>query len=146
MTDFGRPPAHKTTHQDAGVDEIAATGLVGRINYVDRGDPSSADFSAFGLTQNGQWHDLDLSSIIPAGAIAAHLALQVSDGLVSQLLRIREKGNSNTYNCLFALTVVANVYTYAQGFVLLDGDRKCEYDASNTTWSTMNVTVRGWLI
>lgn len=166
MTDMGRRPgdmfkadydpdedglitaaeAHKTSHQSGGNDELNATGLVGRLNYVDRGDPSSADFTAFSLTQDGQWHDLALASIIPAGAIAVHLAIEVCDGMVSQRFRIKEKGNNNAKNCLIATTVVANVSAFSEGFVGVDADLKCQYDASNTTWSCMNVLVRGWLI
>ena len=114
--------------------------------YVDRGDPVDYDFQVGDLTTDGAWHDLDLSSIVPEGATLVHLRILVMDGLTVQLLYIAEKGNSNAANSLFVQTQVANIVSFNEGIVKLDSSRVVQYKASNTTWTTMNIVVRGWYI
>lgn len=41
--------------------------------YIDRGDPPSWDYSKTDFTTDGQWHTLNLRSIVPEGASLVHL-------------------------------------------------------------------------
>lgn len=139
-------PAHKTSHQDAGSDEVAATGLVGRVNYVDRGDPSSIDKTLADFTCDGNWNDLDLSGIVPAGALAIHINVFVEDDAASSILQFRPNGNSQARNMLETRVQVAGVRQHVDGFVSCDSNRKIEYRTSATVYDNIGLVVRGWLI
>jgi len=138
--------AHASSHQDAGTDEIDATALVGRINYVDRGDPVAADKIVGDFTTDGGWHTLDLSAIVPAGATVIHLRIRIKDDLTQTHLHLQKNGNTGATNVLIAETLVANVDHHFSGFVSCDTDRKLSYHATNTTITTLSLYVRGWFI
>jgi hypothetical protein len=125
MTDFGK-----------------RAGLI----YVDRGDPSSSDFTEDDLTTDGDWHELDLSSIIPAGAFLAHIISAIEDTSVNLYMQFQETGNTNNLNVLAVKTYVSGIYSDLTGLVLLDSDRKCEYRFSNTTINNIIIAIRGWFI
>ena len=112
--------------------------------FVDRGDPSSEDYVATNLTKDGAWHDLDLSSIVPAGTKLILLRVGVVHSTGGQRVRFRKNGISNDMNTGDVWAPNTNPFT-ADILVCCDGDRKIEYFASSTgTWSTLNVTVGGW--
>jgi len=138
--------AHKTTHEDGGADEITCAGLVGRINFVDRGDPAAWDFSVGNLTTDGDYHDLDLSGILPEGAIAVVLGAYVSDDAAASYVLFREKGNNNGYNTFGIYTQVAGIAVQGEGHIRCDANRAIQYRASNTTFTNISLLVRGWFI
>ena len=140
------PSAHKASHQDGGADEIDATGLVGRDRYVDRGDPTAYDFVLANFTTDGAWHDLDLSSIVPANATTVLLRVIIQDNLVGMFLNLRKNGNIETYNTISIYTQVAETPVGDNLIVSLDANRIMEYFASNTTWTGIWICVRGWWI
>ncbi len=147
MTDFGRK--HASSHENGGSDEIDTTDLDGHVaavGYVDRGDPSSADFVRPNLDTDGSEHDMDLSSIVPEGSIAVHLSFIIMGTSVGLYLRFKEKGNSNFINRLMQYTQVANAYIIQEGFVMLDSNRVITYQASNDAFGHYHVTVRGWFL
>lgn len=144
MTDFGS--RHKISHQDGGGDEIDATGLVGRVNFVDRGDPAVTDWSITTLTADGSWHDLDCSSIVPAGTKGIMLRVVVSATASGKIMHIRKNGNINFTNALAGITQVANVSASHNGIVPCDGNRTLEYLISPGTWGTLGITILGWFI
>lgn len=119
-------------------------------NYVDRGDPSAVDFSIGDFTKDGVYHDLDLSSIVPAEAAGKRVHVTVAlrksvDGGSS--FALRENGNSNSINFAGADCNDANKTTYHDLWVICDSNRIIEYVATNiATWTTMNLTVRGWMV
>ncbi len=138
--------AHKTQHQTGGTDEVDATALVGRKNYVDQGDPSGAHYMTGTFTTDGNWHDLDLSSKVPAGATVVHLLLNMRDNLANVAAEFRKNGNSNAQNIFWQRTQVANISIINDFFLACDANRVIEYRFSNTTWSYIQLQVRGWLI
>ncbi len=114
--------------------------------YVDRGDPATNDYGVGDLTTNGTWVDLDLSGIVPAGAKAVNLKLFVVDDAVSSTLQIRKNGNSNEVAGLAVSTQVSGVGIFGFGSISCDTNRVVEYNAANTTWTTIFITVLGWWI
>lgn len=169
MTDFGRKPgdmlkadydtdedsvvdsipSHASTHEDGGSDEVDTTDLAGHVvggAYVDRGDPSAYDLQKAGMVIDGNYHEWDLSSIVPAGAIAVHLEIQFDHAAVGKSVMFRKNGNSNFYNRLAQLSQVADVDIHFDGFVSLDATRKIEYTTSTGTFGNIAIVVRGWLI
>ena len=140
------PAAHKTSHQDGGSDKINIAGLSGKVDYVDRGDPQNLDFTISNFTTDGNWHELDLSSIVPAGATVVHLSLNIKDDTVASWLIFTKNGNSYVANRLIGRTFIANFTTDFEGFCACDVDRKIQYKAIALTWNDINLTVKGWFI
>ena len=136
-------------HDHLGGDgaQIAYSSLSGTPttkNFVDRGDPAAHDFSSF--TTDGAWHDLDLSSILPAGTFAVLLYVKILDDAAGSYFAVRKNGNSNEINTGIARTQVANIINEAQMTVFVDSGRIVEYKASNLTFTSIDVSVLGWFI
>jgi hypothetical protein len=144
----GKKVTNGDSHDHSGGDgaQIAYSSLSGLPVYVDRGDPSAYDVQLGALTTDATYRDLDLSSVVPVGGIAVHISAIFTDDAVGNILAFRENGNSNTYNILIGRTQVADVASYIDGIVRLDANRVIEYYASNTTWTSINILVRGWFI
>lgn len=121
-------------------------GDAGTSNYVDRGDPAAYDFSVGVLTTDGNWHDLDLSSIIPEGTVLVHLFVFVSDDTPNVSIALRKKGNSNSYNMSVCGNHAANVHSRNDVMVVPDANRKIEYWTSNNTFTQLDIIVRGWWV
>jgi hypothetical protein len=136
----------------ASVDTVASyTGghMVGGVatgGYVDRGDNATNDFILTDLTTDGTWRDLDLSSIVPAGAKAVYLVINVQDDAASSVLSLRKNGITNDRNKGIIRTQVANIVIDMSMIVSCDSNRVIEYIATNTTWSLIQINVRGWFI
>lgn len=137
---------HASTHQNGGDDEIDATGLAGRINYVDRGDPSENDFNVGDLTADGSFHDLDLSSIIDAGSKLVLLRVFLQDDAVQMSLIVRKNGNSNDRATNRIRTQVSNVGIQGIFLVSPDSSGLIEYRLSNTSFTTITINVLGWFV
>lgn len=138
--------AHKTSHQDGQADEIAATGLVGRINLVDRGDPSAYDWTEATLTTDGNYNDLDLSSIIDAGSIAVLLKMRLRHSSTTWTVRFRNNGNTYELATPGLATQVANQFLETTFIVFCDASRKIEYKATSGTWDDIDLLVLGWFV
>jgi hypothetical protein len=120
--------------------------ILGLPNFVDRGDPAAWDLDLAGMTTDGAWHDWDLSSIVPAGAVAVLLFSQVKDDATNSFLMFRKNGNSNEYNVAANRTQEVSIYTGMQHTVFLDANRVIEYKATNTTFTDIYTVVSGWWI
>jgi len=114
--------------------------------YIDRGDHSAHDFSVGDLTTNGAWHDLDLSSIVPAGAKAVLLMVGMSDDAANRIVVFRKNGNTNTFNMSSISNHVTNIPNYGDLIVPCDTNRIIEYLADNATFTSININVKGWFI
>ncbi len=119
---------------------VAVTGT-----YVDRGDPSVHDYTN-AFTTDGTWYDLDLSSVVPAGAIAVSLFVYLVDDATGSTLIFRKNGNSNEVNVSSCVTKIINTAFSFDVITVLDSNRVIEYKATNTTWTTIIVSVKGWWI
>lgn len=113
--------------------------------FVNRGDPAAQDKAVGDFTTDGNWYDLDLSSIVPAGVKAILLRISILDNLVNQVLFLRKNGNSNSINSMQLRTQVANQRIHnSEAVITPDTNRVIEYWASNTVWTEINLTVAGW--
>jgi hypothetical protein len=113
-------------------------------NFVDRGDPASYDFTTGSFTTNGVWHDLDLSSIVPAGAKAVLLHVYFYDTAAGSTLAVRKNGNSNNISASYFITQVPNISVEFEAICPLDDGRIIEYYGTNKTFSSINFGVKGW--
>jgi len=146
MTEIGRVITHKTTHQDAGTDEVDCTGLAGRDRFVDRGDPTAVDWNRDSLSANDTWAELDLSSIVPAGATLVLLRVSIYPTGVGKELRFRKNGNANAINFTRVAGLVATELHSQDMFVKTDSNRVVEYFKSADGFNALSVTVGGWWI
>ena len=133
-------PCTRWFTDDAGND--IQLGIGG--TYVDRGDPAAWDWIDANLTTDGNWNDLDLSGIVSAGAKTVLLRVRIIDDATDKSIQMRENGNSNGYNVAALVTLVANLSTEGNFIVGCDVDRVIEYNASNTSWTNIDICVRGW--
>lgn len=115
-----------------------------RTGRVNRGDPAATDWDETDLTTDATWRDLDLSSVVPAGARFVHLLVEVTDDAANSLIKFRRNGNLNAIACPMVVAQVANQFVAHDIIVACDSARVIEYYATNTTFSAIDITVLGW--
>jgi len=112
--------------------------------FNNRGDPSTWDFRETNLVLDGNWHDLDLSSIVPSGATAVLIRMQVvHPTTVGQYFEIRKKGNSNVHSSSQVLNQVGNVWSVGDYIIICDSNRIVEY-RSTVAFSGVGIVIKGW--
>lgn len=135
---------HAYRHESGGADEIDLTGLSGAGGYVDRGDPSSPDYTSATLTLDNNWHDLDLSGIIPAGGKAALFRIIARTASVGSSIQFKMKGKTQSSTVATVYINVSNGWEWTEKIVPVDANRFIEYKISNVSWSALTLTVAGW--
>ena len=139
-------PPHKTSHQSSGDDELNTSGLTGRINYVNRGDPNAWDFQEGDLTKGAPWKNLYLSSIVPTGAQAVHLRLRVKSQAPGNYISFRAKGSARVYNLTTIRTQLGDVPNDGDMHVACDSLQRLLYLLEDVEWDYVQILVRGWYI
>jgi hypothetical protein len=127
---------------DAGTDVKLGSG---GHTYTDR-DASDWDFELGDFTTDAAWHDLDLSSIVPAGAVLVHMHVVVNDETPGNGIQFRKNGNTGGTCVAFARVQAANVNNQEDMMVACDSNRVIEYAAHNTTFTNIVIAVKGWWI
>ena len=122
------------------------TGKGSNYRYCDRGDPSSYDWDYTDLTIDSNWHDLDCSSIVPNDAVAILFNMRIKDDATNSWMQFRKNGQSNDVNVASFRTQCANVFIENEFIVSCDSDKIVEYRVLNTTWSDIEVAIKGWFI
>ena len=112
--------------------------------YVDRGDPAAYDFTLTDFTTDETWRDLDLSGIVPSGAAAVHLRVEVADNTKESTIKFRKKGNTNDINTGEIETRDSKTPNDQNLVVANDTNRVIQYWASNTSWTAIDFVVCGW--
>ena len=124
----------------------AGTDYLAPGAYVDRGDPAAYDFEQGAMTTDNTWRDMDLSSIVPAGAKAVLLSVwarQTTD--TERQYSFRKNGNSNAYAMSTNFNQVTSKLQGNDFVVSLDANRVIEYRfETGVTWSLIRITVKGW--
>jgi len=131
--------------KDTGTGNAIWKEAISGDEFVNRGDPGAADYTHATLTLDNAWHDLDLSSIVPADATAVLLAVVVKDNAVGSRIKFRTNGNSNIYNVSQCYTTVVDAYTAVDCAVACDSNRIIEYDAT-TDCDYISIVVKGWFV
>ena len=126
-----------------GVWEAATPTAPAPVSYYDRGDPSSWDFSKADFSTDGQWHVLDLSSIVPMGTTLVHLKIKAQIAYNNSIIAFCKNGSINKLNGTTLMIRHGNNEYYEEVWVACDTDRKIEYWMSNRTWVILDMLVRG---
>ena len=113
--------------------------------FVDRGDQASLDWTHATLTEDSTWRDLNLSSVVPAGAIAVLFRVSVNYTTPGDYLMIQEKGNTNGVNRGIITAQVSGVSNRSDMIVACDGSRFCEYKATASP-TAIEISICGWWI
>ena len=107
-------------------------------------DPSGHDWTEATLTEDGAWHDLDCSSIVPAGTKLIHLRVYVQDDAVYSSIYFRKNGNTNSVAIQGIFTEAVNIARTGNYVVPCDTNRVVEYMASNVVFTDIDLTITGW--
>lgn len=143
--------AHHAKTVSSDIDHAGVTNVLPNqhhtppVVFVDRGDAVAYDVTEAQMTMNGQWHDWDFSAIVPAGAIAVLLKVNLTDNTAGAMLMFRKNGNSNIINTSDFRVVVANQPREQDMIVACDANRVIEYLASEALID-VNMGIRGWWI
>jgi len=138
------PAAHKTSHQSGGADSLDLTGLTGAGGFVCRGDPAAHDWTKATLTQDANWHDLDCSSIVPAGATGIMFVYHATYSSNNITFMLRAKTHTNNYNVAAFRIQTVNVAMQGHLWVECDANRFVQYNAAAVVWGALDLSVGGW--
>ncbi len=112
--------------------------------FVNRGDPANYDFTLTDFTTDGNWHDLDLSGIIPATARALLFEVEIDNNVSNKHAIFKKYGQTNDINHFDAETKLATPHESYMGILAVDGNRKISYKIDSSGWSDFDFIVRGW--
>lgn len=105
------------------------------------------DFTEANFTIDGGWHvdELNLSAIVPAGAVAVHLRLYLMDNAASTYISLRSNATTKSNNSITAFSTVANVGVDVDTILNIDADRLVDF-FSSAAFDSIDIAVMGWFI
>jgi len=129
-----------------GALQVKSTGVGLQLRT---GTLSGYDFTQADLTQDGNWHDLDLSAIVPAGAIAVKLEIGVLKAtLAAETFMVRKNGSLDEYNVGKVSATVDNRGAFGEKTVGVDTNRIIEYKETKSTGvlDVIQIVIKGWYL
>lgn len=123
---------------------ILSTDIGKRDAYVHRGDPNDWDFDTADFTIDDNWHELDLSAIVPENAKAVHLLVVINNSIAAKFINFRHTSQANVSNLVSCKVKVADISDWFDIVQALDSDRKIDYYVSTVGWTFIGIVVRGW--
>jgi hypothetical protein len=112
--------------------------------FHERGDYANYDFILANFITDGSRHDLDLSSIVPSGAKAIVISVDVVDDAVGSSINFYKKSWTNGYMALTANVPVINQDNIHCLTIPIGTDGKISYITTNTTFTNIYGNVIGW--
>ncbi len=117
------------------------------VVFVNRGDAEVADFSLAAFTRDNAIHQIDLSSIVPAGAVAVWLRVIIQDTAAAKYIMFFPNGETHEYSIDYLNTQANGVpIGMTMGPIALDANRLISYQSNISDGQTLAVTVKGWLL
>ncbi len=112
--------------------------------FIARGLRGDYDFVTAAFTADGAYHDLDLSSIIPANTKAILALVQIYDTDVGSWIRFKKKGAGYDM-CLSEVSVYnADVDTFEDLIIIPDASQVIEYKVVATGLDYIGFLIKGW--
>ena len=109
-----------------------------------KADQESYDFLKTDLTTDYQYHDLDLSNIIPPGTIAVQIWGAFKSDTVQSEISLATKGYSGNYlKALFFQPIVNEGFGFST-ILPVSKDRKIKYRISDVNWVYINLQIVCW--
>lgn len=123
----------------------AHNDLLGPVDhYVDRACVAAPDFLLGDFTRDSNFHNLDLSSIIPLGTHQVWVRMAVRNSIVARYCQFCHP--DCTANGPYAQTTIqaANVFIINDIHFAVNYNRQVAYKFYLTTWTHIYFTVAGW--
>jgi len=124
--------------------DIIAARCHALYGYHDRGDPVSFDWQWPALTADNNWHDLNLSGIVPAGALLVLFSVFHRASATSARFLMRQNGNYNEFNVASLRSQNANILQDTHFLVSPDANGIVEYRIVPFGTDYLRLTVLGW--
>lgn len=115
------------------------------LQYTKRGNLEDWDWDQGDLTTDGTWYELDCSSIVPTGTVLIFFYLILTDNLVNQVFIMKHPDHEDNYSAVGFATQTANSGMRGVVPVPCDSNRKIKYYGSNTTFTSIDLTIVGWI-
>lgn len=112
--------------------------------YIYRGDPANVDYTQATLTQDGAWHDLNLSALVPEHAKAVDVSILFINTANAKVGWFKRKGQANDRNASVISSHSPNQPQAQDLTIALDTNRTCEYKFDADGWTYIALTVKGW--
>lgn len=124
--------------------DIIKERIHSQLGYFDRGDPAAPDFVKTDFIRDNAWHTLDLSAIVPEGAVLVLFCVRAHSPYIEQGIRLRKHGNTNDVARSMLRTQLAHVSMHFDWSTACSPDRKIDYRISVDPWGLIYLTVKGW--
>lgn len=124
----------------------AAKAELGFGRYVRR-NPTGWDAQVGDFVTDGNWKAdaLDLSAVVPVGAIAVVLRLDVIDDAANSRFNLRRSTDASI-DSISVWTFVANIAVTHHLVLSVDANRLVDYWGSNLAFTTIDLVVLGWFV
>jgi hypothetical protein len=142
--EFSRGPTSNWAF-DHAADAEAHQGLADM--WKDRGDIGAVDKEVGDFTQDGNWHDWDISALVGSKAVLVGVRVVMTGPDAGEVFLLQRNGGTAGYNVDQLYLPVANLGIAATLFVQTDAAGVIEYKAGALLGrlSTLNATVCGWM-
>ncbi len=125
--------------------EINPQGNV--LAFVDRGNFTGNDFTQADFTVTDTYTAFSLASIVPTNTKLVLFTAHVVSTTGNKIFRLRNTDHTNNTNRTTLVAQVANVDAYADMVCSVNSSRQLDYYISaGTTWSQIELIIRGWWI
>lgn len=121
-------------------------GHIEPLRYVDRGDVGSYDYSTDDFTKDNNWHDLDISSKIPAGTKAIVCIVWAQSYNPTNVVYFAKKGDTNYFNISTIITQQGGIGCPQDIIIMPDTDGWIKYRATGTQWQILTLVIKGYFI
>ena len=115
------------------------------LRYVHRGNPTAYDYTHTTLIQDGEWHTLDLSAIVPANAKLVHLRLGILHSTTGRNIQVAKTGVRNGFAMVNLAVQVAYIFNETDALVDCTG-QQVDYGKTPGTPSSLRFCVIGWFL
>jgi hypothetical protein len=139
-----RDASENLTFKDENAGTLTLSELTGGGLTARDSDAAAWDYNTADFTKDGAWHDLDLSSIVPAGKNIVWLRVIVRHSAANAYAGFRKNGNNNLIEAAYVRTQYAWSYEEQQIQVKMDANRVIEY-LCTPSLNTVSVHVMGWV-
>jgi len=113
------------------------------------GTLAAYDFTEVDITQDGAWHDLDLSSIVPVGTKAVTLSIGLyTYADIAETIYFRKKGVLDSVNIARADNTILGRGQVSDVLVGVNSDRKIQYYVTHSVQAigSIQIVIRAWYL
>lgn len=116
------------------------------LKFVDRGDVAAWDAPAGGWITDGEYHELDFSSIIPKNTKLIILRGEAITISANALIQFKTAGNIQNFNSTGFWTQAEALFNLFDLFVSPNNEGKIEYKIDDVVWIQLDFVIGGWFV